>query len=81
MNFTKDFPEAKVIKLEQNYRSTGNILKAPQKIIHNNKMRTEKNLFTETGEGEPIQIEALGDEGMEATWVANNILFEKNLSI
>ncbi len=73
LNFTKDFPEAKVIKLEQNYRSTGNILKASQKIIKNNKTRTDKELFTEAGNGEPIEIEALADENMEAIWVANKI--------
>lgn len=73
LNFTKDFPEAKVIKLEQNYRSTGNILKASQKIIKNNKTRTDKELFTEAGNGEPIEIEALADENMEAVWVASKI--------
>lgn len=73
LNFTKDFPEAKVIKLEQNYRSTGNILKASQKIIKNNKTRTDKELFTEAGNGEPVEIEALADETMEAIWVANKI--------
>ena len=46
LNFEKDFPGAKVIKLEQNYRSTGNILKASQKIIQNNQTRTDKELFT-----------------------------------
>lgn len=78
LNFTKDFPEAKVIKLEQNYRSTGNILKASQKIIKNNKTRTDKELFTEAGNGEPIEIEALADETMEAIWVANRIKREMN---
>ena len=49
LNFERDYPGAKVIKLEQNYRSTGNILAASQKIINENKTRTDKTLFTETG--------------------------------
>ena len=73
LNFERDFPGAKVIKLEQNYRSTGNILKASQKIINQNKTRTDKTLFTEAGDGEPVDIEALRDETAEATWVANKI--------
>ncbi len=73
LNFEKDFPGAKVIKLEQNYRSTGNILKASQKIIEQNKTRTEKTLFTELGNGEPINIESFVDETAEAMWVAQEI--------
>ena len=76
LNFTNDFPTAKVIKLEQNYRSTGNILEASQKIINQNKQRSEKKLFTEAGEGEPIRIKALGDETAEANFVATQILAE-----
>lgn len=74
LNFTRDFPNAKTIKLEQNYRSTGNILKASQKIINQNKTRTDKELFTESGDGKPITIESLADENMEASWVARQIL-------
>ena len=74
LNFEKDFPGAKVIKLEQNYRSTGNILKASQKIIENNQVRTDKTLFTEAKEGEPITIKSLNDESMEANWVASQIV-------
>lgn len=73
LNFEKDFPGAKVIKLEQNYRSTGNILNASQKIICNNKTRTDKTLFTEAGDGDPIVIQALDDETKEATWVTAEI--------
>ena len=76
LNFTNDFPMAKVIKLEQNYRSTGNILAASQKIINNNKQRSEKTLFTEAGEGEPIRIKNLRDETGEANFVATQILAE-----
>ncbi len=74
LNFEKDFPGAKVIKLEQNYRSTGNILKASQKIINENKMRTDKTLYTELGNGEPIDIESLSDETAEANYVALKII-------
>ena len=74
LNFEKDFPGAKVIKLEQNYRSTGNILEASQKIINENKQRTDKTLFTEVGKGEPVDIESLQDENAEANYVALKIL-------
>lgn len=74
LNFEKDFPGAKVIKLEQNYRSTGNILQASQKIINKNKNRTEKTLFTELAKGEPVEIESLRDEAEEANYVALKIL-------
>ena len=74
LNFEKDFPGAKVIKLEQNYRSTGNILEASQKIICENKTRTDKTLFTEMGRGEPVEIESLQDENAEANFVALKIL-------
>lgn len=80
LNFEKDFPGAKVIKLEQNYRSTGNILKASQKIICNNKTRTDKELFTEAGDGDPIVIQALDDETKEATWVTAEISRDKRSS-
>ena len=74
LHFERDFPGAKVIKLEQNYRSTGNILEASQKIIHENKTRTDKELFTEAGKGEPVDIESLQDETAEANYVALKIL-------
>ena len=74
LNFERDYPGAKVIKLEQNYRSTGNILAASQKIINENKTRTDKTLFTEIGKGEPVEIESLRDETEEANFVALKIL-------
>ena len=73
LNFEQDFPGAKVIKLEQNYRSTQNILDASQKVIEKNEQRTDKRLFTEAGKGAPITIEKLRDERAEAEWVANII--------
>jgi DNA helicase II / ATP-dependent DNA helicase PcrA len=74
LNFERDFPGAKVVKLEQNYRSTGNILTASQKIINQNSKRTDKILFTELGDGEPVEIESLRDETAEANFVARKIL-------
>lgn len=73
LNFEQDFPGAKVIKLERNYRSTGNILAAAQKVIRNNQTRTDKNLFTEAGKGEPVRVEGLQNEEAEAIFVASTI--------
>lgn len=74
LNFERDFPGAKVIKLEQNYRSTEHILTASQQIINHNKTRTDKTLFTKLGKGDPVEIEALRDEAEEANYVALMIL-------
>lgn len=74
LNFERDFPGAKVIKLEQNYRSTGNILAASQKIINQNKVKKDKVLFTEAGKGSPVTVEGLMDENGEANYVARQIL-------
>lgn len=74
LHFERDFPGAKVIKLEQNYRSTGNILAASQKVINKNKTRTDKTLFTKIGDGEPVDIESLRNEDEEASFVALSIL-------
>ena len=74
LNFEHDFPGAKVIKLERNYRSTGNILTAAQKIITHNKTRTEKVLFTEAGDGAPVSIQSLHNEKEEADFVVRTVL-------
>ena len=74
LNFERDFPGAKTIKLEQNYRSTGNILTASQKIINQNKTRPDKELFTTAGDGEPVEIQSLMDETAEANYVALKII-------
>lgn len=74
LNFEKDFPGARVIKLEQNYRSTQNILDASQAVIMKNSQRTDKVLYTEAGEGKPITIEKMRDEQEEANWVGGKIL-------
>ncbi len=69
LNFEKDFPEAKIIRLEQNYRSTKAILAAGQGLIKNNVYRHEKELWTENTEGEKISISQLEDEKEEAQFV------------
>ena len=73
LNFERDFLGAKVIKLEQNYRSTQNILDAAQKVITKNTQRSDKTLFTEAGKGAPITIQQARDEQDEAKWVASTI--------
>ncbi len=73
LNFEQDYPGAKVVLLEQNYRSTQNILSVANSIISKNIHRREKNLFTENGEGEKITTYTAFDEGDEASFVANTV--------
>lgn len=73
LDFEKDYPDATVIKLEQNYRSTANILDAANQVIAHNAGRKEKALWTEESEGEPIRLFCAGDEREEAAWVADRI--------
>lgn len=73
LNFEKDFPSAKVIKLEQNYRSTNAILNAAQSVISKNKVRTDKKLWTDKGEGAPVEAHTAYDETEEASLVAGRI--------
>lgn len=77
LNFEKQFPAARVIKLEQNYRSTKTILKAANEVIHNNLERKDKALWTENEEGEPIFYCQFDTEYNEADFVADTI--EKEL--
>jgi DNA helicase-2/ATP-dependent DNA helicase PcrA len=71
--FTKDFPAAKLFRLEQNYRSTGNILKAANALISNNTGRLGKNLWTSGVDGEPIRLYAAFNERDEADFVTSRI--------
>ena len=71
LNFEKDFPSAKTIKLEQNYRSTKTILKAANKLIANNENRRDKNLWTENEEGREILFKIVNNEYEEAQQVVN----------
>ena len=73
LDFEKDFSDATVIKLEQNYRSTANILDAANQIIAHNEGRKEKELWTEDGEGEKITLYAAADERDEAAWICQRI--------
>ena len=73
LDFEKDFPDATVIKLEENYRSTANILDAANQIIAHNEGRKEKELWTEDGEGEKITLYAAADERDEAAWICQRI--------
>jgi DNA helicase-2/ATP-dependent DNA helicase PcrA len=73
LNFERDYPAATVIKLEQNYRSTNAILQAAQAVISKNKVRTDKKLWTDLGEGAPVEIHATYDEQEEASLVAGRI--------
>lgn len=70
LNFERDFPGAKVIKLEQNYRSTGAILKAASSVINNNLQRKGKMLWTDAGEGDKLDllmVDKAEDEAMQVT--------------
>ncbi len=73
LDFDRDFPDAKVIKLEQNYRSTQTILDAANGIIRKNRDRHEKSLWTEKGGGEQIEVYQAGDERGEAYFIAQSI--------
>ena len=74
LNFEKDFPETRVITLEQNYRSTQNILEAASHVVRKNRYRKEKKLWTENPEGEPITFFVAGDEEDEARFVTQKIM-------
>lgn len=73
LGFERDFPGALVVKLEQNYRSTGAILEAAHNVITKNIERTDKKLWTDAGSGSPVQVQATYDEAEEAYAVASRI--------
>lgn len=73
LNFKKDFADTKIIKLEQNYRSTANILAAANAVIENNEERVEKVLYSQKGDGEKITLYEAEDEADEATYIASTI--------
>lgn len=74
LNFTTDYPEGKIIKLEQNYRSTKFILKASDSVISRNSLRYEKNLWTENDMGSLIKIYQAYDEEDEARYISQKII-------
>ena len=73
LEFEKDFPGAEVIKLEQNYRSTGNIIGAAHSVISRNRTRKDKKLWTDGEQGEKIQYYRAEDDHEEARWTAAKI--------
>ncbi|HMT05153.1 MAG TPA: UvrD-helicase domain-containing protein [Solirubrobacterales bacterium] len=73
LDFEKDFPDAKVVKLEQNYRSTQTILSAANEVVGNNRDRRPKKLWTDLGQGDEIEVVRLSDEHEEARWVAGEV--------
>jgi DNA helicase-2/ATP-dependent DNA helicase PcrA len=70
LDFERDFPGARTVALEQNYRSTNAILRAANAVIENNRERKPKHLFSELGEGEPLEAIEVEDEHAEARFVA-----------
>lgn len=76
LNFKHDFPSAEVVKLEQNYRSTSNIINAANVVIKNNKTALDKRMWTEAEEGEKIEIHECSSEREEADKIGNFV--EKN---
>ena len=73
LNFERDFPGTKIIKLEQNYRCTGNILKAANSVIKNNEVKYKKELWTENEEGNLPQVYQADNEYDEATYIVQQI--------
>ncbi len=73
LDFEDDFPDAHVVRLEQNYRSTQTILSAANAVVANNRGRKSKTLWTDLGEGDPIKLRELDDEHAEARYVAGEI--------
>ena len=82
LNFTDDYPDAHVVKLEQNYRSTQTILDAANAVIANNREQKPKSLWTELGRGDPIKVRDLDDEHAEARFVVGEAerLFDEGIS-
>ncbi len=73
LDFQDDFPDARVVKLEQNYRSTQRILSAANAVIANNRGGIAKRLWSENGDGEPIHVRELEDEHAEARFVVGEV--------
>ena len=73
LNFDKTYPDATVIKLEQNYRSTGNILEAANSVIHNNEGRRDKKLWCDKGDGDKIVLHEADDQNDEGRYIIDRI--------
>src|SRR5690606_21984665 len=79
MNFKKDYPDVKIFKLEQNYRSTKMIVNAANSVIANNKNQLEKNVFSDNEDGEKIKVSRAFSDNEEGKIVADQIIEEKAL--
>jgi len=73
LDFERDFPGAEIVRLEQNYRSTGSILAVANEVIANNSARKEKRLRTDREGGGPVVVVQVGDERAEAAWVVDEV--------
>lgn len=73
LDFEEDYPDAQVVKLEENYRSVGNILSAANAVIANNVNRKSKKLFTSSEDGDKIKVYMANDERDEGRWIAGQI--------
>lgn len=78
LDFEKDFDNVKVVKLEQNYRSTKNILDVANAVIKNNESKYDKKLWTNQTTGETVEVKKLTDEYAEARYIAKNIIESTN---
>src|SRR6185436_7793255 len=76
LEFENDYPEVRVVRLEQNYRSTKSILRAAAHLIAYNRRRKEKDLFTDNGEGSPVRLTTYGSNREEAEMIASYIARE-----
>ena len=72
LNFERDYPDARIVALEENYRSTQTIINAANRVIEKNQERLEKNLYTRNTEGEAITIAGFRTEHEEARWIADS---------
>ncbi len=72
-DFEREFRVQNVVKLEQNYRSHGNILDAANALIRNNSRRLGKELWTDAGHGEPVRVFEAGSDGLEAAWLVDEV--------
>ncbi len=73
LDFEKEYPDAQVVKLEENYRSSGHIIRGASRVIAYNTQRKEKNLFTNNQDGDPIEVHHLESDFDEARWVVRKI--------
>jgi DNA helicase-2/ATP-dependent DNA helicase PcrA len=78
LDFDKDWPDAVVHFLEENYRSTGNIIRGASAVVQNNRFRTPKQLWTKQDSGSPITVYEAWGENDEAAWIAEEILKAKS---